>query len=126
MLTSRLHGGRRGGGVALRVRTGDSYFIPFVVDLGQRNSDLLKRNASPLLTKLHRRFARRMPPAITWMATNAFTLLPERDFGPVLPVNAVPLLSPRPYLLPFETFMPIVPDDRSRRWLHVWLRRLLL
>lgn len=129
MVTPRFHSvnrGQRGRAVALRVRTVDSYPASFVVDLGQRNSALLKRNADPLLAKLHWRLARHMPPAIMWMATNAFTLLPEWDFDLVHLVNAVPLLCPRPYVLTFESFMPRVPDDRYRRWLHVWLRRLLL
>lgn len=129
MLRCRFHSSncaQRHRTVALRVRTADSYFTPFVVDLGQRNSELLKRDASPLLAKLHWRLARAMPPAIKWMATNAFTLLPEWDFDLVHLVNSVPLLCPRPYVLTFESFMPRVPDDRYRRWLHVWLRRLLL
>lgn len=129
MVTPRFHSPTRqppGRAVALRVRTTDSYPVPFVVDLGQRNSQLLKRNADPLLAKLHWRLARRMPPAIIWMATNAFTLLPEWDFDLVHLVNTVPLLCPRPYVLTFESFMPRVPDDRYHRWLHVWLRRLLL
>lgn|GEM_PF-5154192 len=110
----------------LRIRTGNTYPIPFVVDLGQRNAEFLKRDPSPLLARLPRRLARRVPPAITWMATHAFTVLPERDFDLLHLVNAVPLLCPRPYVLTFESFMPRVPDDRYRRWLHLWLRRLLL
>jgi hypothetical protein len=53
----------------LRVRTGDSYFVPFVVQLGQRNAQFIPGDVSPLLSSLHWRLQRALPPALVWAAS---------------------------------------------------------
>jgi glycosyltransferase involved in cell wall biosynthesis len=96
----------------LRVRTRHDYSVPFVVDFGQRNAVLLKRPWVPL-ARLFR-----------W--ADAFALLPEPDYDFVHAMNAVPLLSGRPYVLTFEDFCPRVPEDRYVGWLERRLQRELL
>jgi glycosyltransferase involved in cell wall biosynthesis len=99
-------------GSPLRVRTRRDYFVPFVVDLGQRNAIFLRRPWTPL---------RRVIP---W--ADAFALLPDRDYDIVHAVNAVPLLSHRPYIVSFEDYLPRVPEDRYVGWLERALQRALL
>jgi glycosyltransferase involved in cell wall biosynthesis len=96
----------------LRVRTRHDYWVPFVVDFGQRDAVLLKRPWVPL-ARLFR-----------W--TDAFAFLPEPDYDIVHAVNAVPVLSGRPYVLTFEDFCPRVPEDRYVGWLERWLQRELV
>jgi glycosyltransferase involved in cell wall biosynthesis len=96
----------------LRVRTRRDYFLPFVVDLGQHNATLLKRPWAPLARLFY------------W--ADAFVLLPEPDYDIVHAINAVPLLSGRPYVLTFEDFCPRVPEDRFVGWLERWLQRELV
>jgi glycosyltransferase involved in cell wall biosynthesis len=99
-------------GRPLRVRTRRDYFVPFVVDLGQRNAIFVRRPWTPL---------RRVIP---W--ADAFALLPDRDYDIVHAVNAVPLLSRRPYIVSFEDYLPRVPEDRYVGWLERALQRALL
>lgn len=99
-------------GPRLRVRTRRDYWVPFDVELGQRNAVFLKRPWAPL----QRLFG--------W--GDALTVLPEPDYDIVHAVNAVPVLSRRPYVLTFEDFCPRVPEDRYVRWLERWLQRELL
>jgi glycosyltransferase involved in cell wall biosynthesis len=96
----------------LRVRTRRDYFVPFLVDLGQRDAVLLKRPWVPLARLLY--FA------------DAFAFLPELDYDLVHAINAVPLLSGRPYVLAFEDFCPRVPEDRYVGWLQRSLQHALL
>lgn len=96
----------------LRVRTRRDYFVPFLVDLGQRDALLLKRPWVPLARLLY------------W--ADAFAFLPELDYDIVHAINAVPLLSGRPYVLAFEDFCPRVPEDRYVGWLERSLQRALL
>jgi glycosyltransferase involved in cell wall biosynthesis len=99
-------------GPPLRVRTRRDYFLPFAVDFGQRNAVFLKRPWAPL-TRL-----------VYW--ADAFTVLPEPDYDIVHAINAVPILSARPYVLTFEDFCPRVPEDRYVGWLDRALQRELL
>ena len=99
-------------GPPLRVRTRRDYSVPFVVDLGQRNAIFLRRPWTPL---------RRVLP---W--ADAFALLPDRDYDIVHAINAVPVLSRRPYIVSFEDYLPRVPEDRYVGWLERRLQRALL
>lgn len=99
-------------GPPLRVRTRRDYYIPFDVDFGQRNATFLQRPWTPLLRFFY------------W--GDAVTVLPEPDYDIVHAVNAVPVLSRRPYVLSFSDFCPRVPEDRHVAWLERWLRRELL
>lgn len=99
-------------GRPLRVRTRRDYYIPFDVDFGQRNAVFLQRPWTPLLRLFH------------W--GDALTVLPEPDYDIVHAVNAVPVLSRRPYVLTFSDFCPRVPEDRYVGWLERWLQRELL
>lgn len=99
-------------GPPLRVRTRRDYFVPFDVNLGQRNAVFLERPWTPLL-RLFR-----------W--GDAFTVLPEPDYDIVHAINAVPVFSRRPYVMSFEDYLPRVPEDRYVGWLERWLQRALL
>ncbi len=96
----------------LRVRISRQYPMRFVVELGQRNAVFVKRPLTPL---------RRVLP---W--SDAFALLPEPDYDIIHSQNAVPLLTRRPYLITFESFLPRVPEDRYLGWLEAWLQKRLL
>jgi glycosyltransferase involved in cell wall biosynthesis len=95
----------------LRVRTKRDYFIPFVVDAGQRNATFVERPWTPL-----KRW-------VEW--ADAFAILPEPDFDVVHAINAVPILTRRPYVLTFEDYCPRVPEDRYVGWLERRLQREL-
>lgn len=99
-------------GPPLRVRTRRDYYVPFDVDFGQRNAIFLRRPWTPLLRLVY------------W--GDALTVLPEPDYDIVHAVNAVPVLSRRPFVLTFSDFCPRVPEDRHVRWLERWLQRVLL
>jgi glycosyltransferase involved in cell wall biosynthesis len=96
----------------LRVRTKRDYHVPYVVNLGQRDVSFLERPWTPL----QRLFE--------W--ADAFTILPERDYDIVHAINAVPLLSRRPFIVSFEDFLPRVPEDRHIASLERVLQRALL
>lgn len=96
----------------LRVRTARSYPVPFVFDLGQRNAVFLKRPLTPL-----RRF---------FDCADAFAPMPELDFDLVHTLNAIPLMTRKPYIMTFEDYLPRVPEDRYIGWLERRLRRMLL
>ena len=96
----------------LRVRIGRHYPMRFVMDLGQRNAAFIKRPLTPL-----RRF-------MNW--ADAFAPLPELDYDIVHSLNAVPVLTRRPYIVTFEDFLPRVPEDRYIGWLEAKLQRKLL
>jgi glycosyltransferase involved in cell wall biosynthesis len=99
-------------GPPLRVRTRKDYSVPFLVDAGQRNAVFVRRKWTPL---------RRVLP---W--ADAFAILPEPDFDIVHAVNAVPILTRRPYVLTFEDYLPRTPEDRYVGWLERALQRTLL
>lgn len=96
----------------LRVRTRNDYTVPFLVDLGQRNATFVKRKWAPLRH------------VIQW--ADAFAILPEPDFDIVHAVNALPILTRRPYVLTYEDYLPRVPEDRYVGWLEARLQRELL
>lgn len=96
----------------LRVRTKNDYAVPFLVDCGQRNAELLKRKWTPLKRVLR------------W--ADAFAVLPERDYDVVHAINSVPVFTRRPYVVTFEDYLPRVPEDRHVGWLERRLRRSLL
>ncbi|MFL5884731.1 MAG: glycosyltransferase family 4 protein [Thermoleophilaceae bacterium] len=96
----------------LRVRTRRDYPVRFLVDLGQRNAVFLKRRWTPLRRIFY------------W--ADAFAVLPERDYDIVHSINAVPILSRRPYVLTYEDYLPRVPEDRYVGWLERRLQRALL
>jgi glycosyltransferase involved in cell wall biosynthesis len=95
----------------LRVRTAHHYPVSFVIDLGQRNAVFIKRPLTPL-----NRFFR-------W--ADAATVLPEPGYDLVHSLNAVPLLTRRPYVITFESFLPRVPEDRYIGWLERFLQQRL-
>lgn len=79
----------------LRVRAGNTYAMPFVVNLGQRNATIINGHLTPL---------RRMIPQ-----TVAFTMLGRYDL--IHSMNAVPLFARCPYIITFEDWMPRTPPD---------------
>jgi glycosyltransferase involved in cell wall biosynthesis len=97
----------------LRVRTvrrGNAHFR-LGIDLGQRNATFVAR------TMTLRRY-------INW--TQAFAVAPEPGYDLLHTVNAVPILTRRPYVISFENFLPRVPEDTYIGWLERWLQRRLL
>jgi len=99
-------------GPRLRVRTRKDYSVPFLVDAGQRNATFVRRKWTPLRN------------LVQW--ADAFAILPEPDFDIVHAVNAVPILTRRPYVLTFEDYLPRTPEDRYVGWLERALQRALL
>jgi len=95
----------------MRVRTKDDYAVAFLVDVGQRNAEFVRRPWTPL-TRVH-------------ASADAFALLPDRDTDIVHAINAVPLLDKRPYVITFEDYLPRVPEDRHIAWLEARLQREL-
>ncbi len=99
-------------GRRLRVRTRRDYTVSFIVNFGQRNATFVKRPWTPL----HK--------ALYW--ADAFAILPEPDYDIVHAINAVPVLSRRPYVLSFEDYLPRVPEDRYVGWLQRRLQPALM
>jgi glycosyltransferase involved in cell wall biosynthesis len=97
----------------LRVRTvrRENHHYRLGIDLGQRNARFVAR------TMTLRRLA-------GWM--QAFALVPEPGYDLVHSVNAVPLLTRRPYVISFENYLPRVPEDTYIGWLERALQRRLL
>jgi glycosyltransferase involved in cell wall biosynthesis len=95
----------------LRVRTARGYWLPFVVDLGQRDTVFVSRPWTPL-DRL----------GAEWLGS--FALLPERDFDAIHALNSVPVLTRRPYVVTFEDHLPRVFDCPIPQ-LNRWLRREL-
>ena len=97
----------------LRVRTVRRQNAQFRlgIDLGQKNATFVAR------TMTLRKY-------INW--TQAFAIAPEPGYDLLHTVNAVPLLTRRPYLIQFENFLPRVPEDTYIGWLEHSLQRRLL
>jgi glycosyltransferase involved in cell wall biosynthesis len=72
--------------------------VRFCIDFGQRNAVFLKR---PLT-------ARRLA---VW--AEALAPVPEPGYDLTHSFNAVPVLTRRPFLVSFESFLPRLPDDRA-------------
>lgn len=101
------------GAPPLRVRTvrRQNHFFRLGIDVGQRNATFVAR------TMTLRRLMR-------W--TEAFGVVPEPGYDLVHSLNAVPLLTRRPYVLAFESYLPRVPEDTPIDWLERALQRRLL
>ena len=82
----------------LRVRTLRALPVRFCIDFGQRNAVFLKR---PLT-------ARRLA---VW--AESFAPVPEPGYDLTHSFNAVPVLTRRPFLVSFESFLPRFPDDHD-------------
>ncbi len=97
----------------LRVRTvrRQNAHFRLGIDLGQQNATFVAR------TMTLRRF-------VNW--TQAFAIAPEPGYELLHTVNAVPLLTRRPYLIQFENFLPRVPEDTYIGWLERYLQKRLL
>lgn len=80
----------------LRVRAGNTYAMPFVVNLDQRNASIVNGHLTPL---------RRLIPQ-----TVAFTVL-GGGYDLIHSVNAIPVLSRLPFIVTFEDWMPRTPPD---------------
>ena len=100
----------------LRVRIPKYYHANFVIDLGQRNAEMVKR---PMLSKWRHRH-------IKWADPGAFTFATGGGCDLMHTSNAVPLLTRLPYIITFENYCPYVPDDTRVEWLLKFLRRRLL
>jgi glycosyltransferase involved in cell wall biosynthesis len=83
---------------ALRVKTIRAAPVRFCIDFGQRNAVFLKR---PLT-------ARRLA---VW--SESFAPVPEPGYDLTHSFNAVPVMTRRPFLVSFESFLPRFPDDRE-------------
>jgi glycosyltransferase involved in cell wall biosynthesis len=82
----------------LRVKTLRALPVRFCIDFGQRNAVFLKR---PLT-------ARRLA---VW--AESFAPVPEPGYDLTHCFNAVPVLTRRPFLVSFESFLPRFPDDHE-------------
>jgi len=97
----------------LRVRTvrRQNHHFRLGIDLGQQNATFVARTMT----------LRRL---VGW--SQAFAPVPEAGYDLVHSVNAVPIMTRRPYVISFENFLPRVPEDTHIGWLeHVLQRRLL-
>ena len=85
----------------LRVLTVHS--LPFVynVGFGQRNATFVRRRLTPLAH------------VAGW--AEAFAPVPERGYDLVHSFNAVPVMTRRPYVVTFESFLPRLPTDQATR-----------
>ena len=97
----------------LRVRTvrRQNHHFRLGIDLGQPNAIFVARTMT----------LRRL---VGW--SQAFAPVPEPGYDLVHSVNAVPILTRRPYVISFENFLPRVPEDTHIGWLEHWLQRRLL
>jgi glycosyltransferase involved in cell wall biosynthesis len=94
----------------LRVKTLRATPVRFCVDFGQRNAVFLKR---PLT-------ARRLA---VW--AESFAPVPEPGYDLTHSFNAVPVMTRRPFLVSFESFLPRFPDDHAHSALGGRALRLL-
>jgi glycosyltransferase involved in cell wall biosynthesis len=96
----------------LRVRTPRGYWLPFVVELGQRDTTFVRRPWTPQTRLLGE-----------WAGAAAFAVDPGYDA--IHSLNAVPILTRRPYVLTFEDHLPRLWSDAPVRRLSASLRRQL-
>jgi len=97
----------------LRVRIPRGYQAAFHMDVGQRNARFVKRPLTPFRRK-------------HFFAARAVAFVPEPDYDLVHVQNVVPLLTRRPYIVTFESYLPRVTQDRPQARLEAWLRQRLL
>ncbi len=95
-----------------RVRTASGYWLPFVVELGQRDTAFVRRPWTPQKRLLGE-----------WAGSLALSVDPGYDA--IHALNAVPVLTRRPYVLSFEDYLPRLWDDCPMAQLPGWLRRQL-
>lgn len=107
----------------LRVRIPRGYQAPFHMEVGQRNARFVKRPLTPL--DGYARFAGPLKRQAR-LAGRAVALVPEPDHDLVHTQNVVPLLTRRPYIVTFESYLPRVTQDRPSPRLERWLRGRLL
>jgi glycosyltransferase involved in cell wall biosynthesis len=96
----------------LRVRTPRGYWLPFVVDLGQRDTTFVGRPWTPQ-TRLLGEWA------------GAFALALDPGYDAIHSLNAVPILTRRPYVVTFEDHLPRLWSDAPVQALSAWLCRQL-
>ena len=94
----------------LRVRAGNTYAMPFVVNLGQRNAEIINGHLTPL---------RRILPS-----TVAFTLVRSK-YDLIHSMNAIPLFARVPFIITFEDWMPRTPPDIRLGALERLLTRII-
>jgi glycosyltransferase involved in cell wall biosynthesis len=97
----------------LRVRTvrRENHHYRLGIDVGQRNARFVPRTLT----------LRRLAGAL-----QAVAFVPEPGYDLVHSVNAVPVLTRRPYLISYESYLPRVPEDTYVGWLERALQRRLL
>lgn len=95
---------------SFRVRTARGYWLPFVVELGQRDTEFVRRPWTPQKRLLGE-----------W--AGAFALSVDPGYDAIHALNAVPILTRRPYVLTFEDHLPRLWDDCPIPQLPGWLRR---
>lgn len=94
----------------LRVRTGNTYAMPFVVNLDQRNAAIVNGHLTPL---------RRLIPQ-----TVAFTMIGGK-YDLIHSMNAIPLFARVPFIVTFEDWMPRTPPDIRLSSLERMLTRVI-
>jgi glycosyltransferase involved in cell wall biosynthesis len=106
--------------VSERLRVLTVHSLPYIynVGFGQRNATFIRRRLTPLAH------------VAGW--AESFAPVPERGYDLVHSFNAVPVLTRRPYVVTFESFLPRLPSDqatartrRARALLEARLRRRL-
>ena len=100
------------GNASLKVLTPSGYPSPFCFDLGQRNANISPRRLI--------RGARFLP----WL--DAITLERGSNCDLLHTLNAVPILTKKPYVVTFESYLPRVPDDRYFPALEKFLFKRLI
>lgn len=94
----------------LRVRVPRGYWLPFAAEFGQRDTTFVSRPWTPLKR-------------LGSESLGAFAILPEPDFDAIHALNAIPVLTRRPYVVTFEDWLPRLFDDSHFRRLAGPLRR---
>jgi glycosyltransferase involved in cell wall biosynthesis len=94
----------------LRVRAGNTYAMPFVVNLGQRNAEIVNGHLTPL--------RRILPPTV------AFTVI-RAKYDLIHSMNAIPLFARVPFIVTFEDWMPRTPPDIRLGFVERLLTRVI-
>jgi glycosyltransferase involved in cell wall biosynthesis len=83
----------------LRVLTVHSLPYVYNIGFGQRNATFVRRRLTPLAH------------VAGW--AESFAPVPERSYDLVHSFNAVPVMTRRPYVVTFESFLPRLPSDQA-------------